>query len=169
MTEQQPEEIVLSLNIKEYAAIRLFVDVPTVRNKHNALEALREAEYRKGSRPAPETERTNQCQTCAFAGSRRCTSHGYPESEIPKSCQYKIGESALFAQENFKGTHLEWSALKEHDAAIASKASEDVLIRLRNHFKSFEDQKRFAYSAADIVEYVETFMKRESLQHEAHK
>lgn len=46
---QQRIEQVISLNIKEYAAIRLFVDVPTVRNKQDALEALRSAEYRQGA------------------------------------------------------------------------------------------------------------------------
>ena len=48
-SSQQRIEQVISLNIEEYAAIRLFVDVPTVRNKQDALEALRSAEYRKGA------------------------------------------------------------------------------------------------------------------------
>jgi len=48
--------------------------------------------------PAPD--RTNQCKTCRFEGSRKCMSHGYPESEIPRSCQYKIGKSAFMAQCN---------------------------------------------------------------------
>jgi hypothetical protein len=56
----------------------------------------------------------------------------------------------------------------EHDALIAARerAAENkrVLTSLMEHFLSFKDQKRLAYSAADMAEYVENFMKLESLR-----
>lgn len=57
---------------------------------------------------------------------------------------------------------------KAHEVKISAKAIQESLARLRDHFRSFEDQKRFAYSAADIVEYIENFMKLEALR-EAHR
>jgi hypothetical protein len=43
---------------------------------------------------------TKQCETCKFTELRKCMYHGYPKTEIPPSCKYKIGVYAEEAQEN---------------------------------------------------------------------
>jgi len=91
MTPSARQPDVISLNIKEYAAIRLFVDVPTVRNKQDALEALRSAEYRQGathtSAPAPYC----LCVECSYsarsAKSCRHTLAGEDKRKIAKAAR----------------------------------------------------------------------------------
>ena len=39
---------------------------------------------------------TLQCENCIWKGLRDCMYHGYPDSEIPKSCAYKIGDAAIY-------------------------------------------------------------------------
>jgi hypothetical protein len=38
---------------------------------------------------------TKQCENCIRKGLRDCMYHGYPENNIPISCQYKIGNAAV--------------------------------------------------------------------------
>ena len=41
-------------------------------------------------RPEPE-----ECKNCIRKGKRDCMYHGYPDTTIPKSCDYKIGDAAV--------------------------------------------------------------------------
>jgi ferredoxin-like protein FixX len=45
-------------------------------------------------------EKLIECKTCILVGTRACMHHGYPDDNIPKSCQYKIGTDAEEALEN---------------------------------------------------------------------
>ena len=36
-----------------------------------------------------------QCENCLRKGLRECMYHAYPNDTIPKSCSYKIGNSAV--------------------------------------------------------------------------
>lgn len=57
-----------------------------------------------------------------------------------------------------------YAALTEHDNAIRAEERERVLDEEIAMFAAFEDQKRFAYSASDIVEYLKNFKKLQSLR-----
>jgi hypothetical protein len=67
-----------------------------------------------------EQSHTKQCETCIFWGKRECIEHGYPESCIPLSCEYKIGKFAVIAPIEAQMHN------KEHDAAIRKKERERV-------------------------------------------
>jgi len=60
--------------------------------------------------------------------------------------------------------HTQNRNMQKHASQVAQRERDRVLTSLIDHFKSFEDQKRFAYSAADMAEYVENFMKREAIR-----
>jgi hypothetical protein len=51
---------------------------------------------------------SNQCATCIHSEKRSCIYHGYPESTIPESCEYKIGIYAELAMIDLRGTRLDW-------------------------------------------------------------
>ncbi|MDD5486544.1 MAG: hypothetical protein PHW65_03205 [Dehalococcoidales bacterium] len=55
----------------------------------------------------PKRQSVEQCKNCRLAGSRACMHHGYPESEIPYSCSYKIGEDAVAALHDLDGTFID--------------------------------------------------------------
>lgn len=61
---------------------------------------------------------------------------------------------------------LAQAAMREEGA---KQEREQVLASLTAVFEAFEDRKRFAYSANDIIEYIDNFRKLESLrgQHES--
>jgi len=54
---------------------------------------------------------------------------------------------------------------KEHDAEVREKVLGDLII----HFKGFENQRTFQYSAADIIQYLEVFQRMESLRTDKEK
>ena len=99
------------------------------------------------SRPCtPAPDRTNQCKTCRFEGSRKCMSHGYPENEIPKSCQYKIGKSAFMAQCNM--------CTEARTAALAAyQAISDAIENQKDHkeFLLSRDTKNVVLDIIDAV------------------
>jgi hypothetical protein len=53
------------------------------------------------------------------------------------------------------------SVVASHSAA---QSSDEVLEELIIHFKGFEDQKTFKYSAGDIIQYLENFKKLAELR-----
>ena len=54
---------------------------------------------------------------------------------------------------------------KEHDAEVRDKVLGDLII----HFKGFENQRTFQYSAADIIQYLEIFQRMKSLHTDKEK
>jgi hypothetical protein len=81
---------------------------------------------------------TTQCETCKHNEKRSCIYHGYPTTEIPNSCAYKLGTHAEEAMRNLNGTHIDvWT--KKHDAEIAKKERERVLGIAINTIKELLD------------------------------
>ena len=71
----------------------------------------------------PKRQSVEQCKNCRLAGSRACMHHGYPESEIPYSCSYKIGEDAVAALHDLDGTFIDvWTVEGQRSKIDAAEA-----------------------------------------------
>jgi hypothetical protein len=79
--------------------------------------------------------------------------------------EYIITEEQLYKIYLHGYNHKAWETSKDVKDVFAShSASSDVLGEMTSHFKGFEDQKTFKYSAADIIQYIENFKKLEELR-----
>ena len=77
------------------------------------------------SHPLPSAQdTTGQCENCKNKGKRSCMYHGY--SNIPLSCNCKIGDMAEEALRNLNGTFIDVWTL-DHDEKIRQDATEKVL------------------------------------------
>jgi len=75
-----------------------------------------------------DRDNTEQCITCKH-GTRACMFHGYPKSEIPKSCSYKLGVDSEETMRNLTGTHIDcWT--KDHDDTVTHAATTTMLTDL---------------------------------------
>jgi hypothetical protein len=74
----------------------------------------------------------NQCNNCRLKDTRACTYHGYPESTIPESCNYKIGNAAEESLCNLTGTFIDvWT--EEHNNKIRKELLDKIYNQLKNH------------------------------------
>ena len=71
----------------------------------------------------PKRQSLEQCKNCRLSGSRACMYHGYPESDIPHSCSYKIGEDAVTALHDLDGTFIDvWTVVGHRSKIEAAEA-----------------------------------------------
>jgi len=83
--------------------------------------------------PIQKSDRTGQCKECIFVGLRGCMYHGYPDGSIPPYCSFKIGIHSVIPN-----VEAQFHNQKQHDAAIAAKAREEVL----REIGTFKESKR---------------------------
>lgn len=67
-----------------------------------------------------DTTPLEQCNTCRLEGKRSCMYHGYPSSQIPNSCSYKMGINAEEALRNLDETFIDehWRELVMSDIIV---------------------------------------------------
>jgi hypothetical protein len=79
---------------------------------------------------------TGQCENCKNKGKRSCMYHGY--SNIPLSCNCKIGDMAEEAWRNLTGTFIDvWTP--EHDEQIRQDATEKVIQAIQSWRANIEN------------------------------
>ena len=95
---------------------------------------------------------TEQCKSCIFDGRRECIQHGYPEDCIPPSCDFKIGKLAVIAPIEAQLHN------REHDAAIAQAARENVLKEVYDHFVGMylDIHREDDFTVKDAYKYIES-------------
>lgn len=94
---------------------------------------------------------TRQCKTCKHTGTRACMYHGYPETEIPPSCAYKLGTNAEEAMRNLTGTFIDvWSP--EHETRFKEKILHSCRGHCRMATKEDYDKGTMVVSLLDLAE-----------------
>ena len=104
--------------------------------------AIKQEKYFAMEQAALEKQSVEQCKNCRLAGSRACMYHGYPESEIPYSCSYKIGENAIEALHNLDGTFIDVWTVEGHRSKIEAaeaRGREDERNRLLSKIEKWRD------------------------------